>query len=121
MRLYEPTLVTIVAGHEMDVRVEDVLAGVYAVVHAEVVAGRAKGLSNFWSEVMDNAHEFDRIFHGARRQVLGVRLRDQQRVAFADRKNIQKGQDFFILINLVARDFTGHNLTEETGHSGWWG
>ena len=111
----EGEAVAFVAGDEVDVRVVNELAGVFAVVHHHIdaVAGEA-----FFEQKCDFACSLARggpILGGnIENSARPIGLRNDECVPRHDRMNIKERQRLFIFIHLVRRNFPTHDLTENT-------
>ena len=114
-----------VAGDEVEVDVEDGLAGDFAI---ELQEGEAVALEAGLEEgghVLNGGHHASEFFGGQMEEVGGVELGDDEGVAAAERINIQEGVSVLVLIDLVGGDFATDNLAENAvaigGRGAHWG
>ena len=102
------------SGDEVHVRMEDDLAGVFAIVHHEVhTIGVERALERL-GDLTYRLHHGAPIFRGyiediCTRGTLG----HDERMARGDRMNVEEGERMFVFVDLVRGECPPNNFTED--------
>lgn len=100
------------AGDDVHVRVHDVLAAVYAIVHFDI---QAVSFGRFFHCDRECAHEIRHrgpLSHCCLKDILRVPLRDDQCVAGICGVNVKKGERILVLSDLEARNLAAYYFAE---------
>ena len=115
----ESQAIVLVAGHDVDVRVEHFLSGSLAVGLKEVQPVGVERRFDSVGDVTDAPEGVGHEVRGHLGQRLVVCFRDDERVAGSDRRNIEKRERRIVLVESVRGRFTVDDVFSTIEKAGW--
>lgn len=112
----ETDIVIVVAGGNVDVKMENGLAGDGAIVCKKIESFEFEGLYQGMGDGMDRLHNARKLICSHFQKVPMMPFGDDQGMSIVDRINIENGERTLIFIENFRGYFPGDNIAKYAGH-----